>query len=131
MQEKLGGGGQVLVADGAERTVHEETSQALMESFNCDDPREFLMMRAGFGRKHKLIGSRIAHVFSTRTQQWTVHSTAACTINAIIHFSQTKGLQNEKIAFVVVSRAYPTGETSSHVCVGVSLRVCSWLAADC
>lgn len=112
-KEKLGGGGTVLVADGAERQVHEDTFHALLESYNCDDPRELMMMKAGFRQKTKLIGSRIAHVFSTRTQQWTLHSPVAQSAQLIINFAQSRGLQNEKIAFVIVSRPFPT--TFRHV----------------
>ncbi len=91
-KEKLGGGGSVFVADGAERQVSEETASALLDSFNCEDPRELLMMKAGFKAKTRLIGSRIAHIFSTRSQQWTFHSTIPNQqVQLIIQFSQSKG----------------------------------------
>ena len=112
-KEKLGGGGTVLVADGAERQISDSTFTALLESYDCDDPRELIMMKNGFKRKTKLIGSRIAHVFSTRSQQWTFHSSTAQSCQIIINFAQTRGLQNEKISFVIVARPFPT--TFRHV----------------
>jgi len=53
-------------------------------------------------------GSKLSHVFSMRSQQWTVSVDEPTTIRAIISLIGSHGLQNEKVSFVVTTRDEPT-----------------------